>query len=146
MKRSWIAVGLWMVGHSQVHAEQLNVLIGPPSLGQGGSNPVSIPPFNPVDWQLTYVTEEQHEWVVSLVPGLLFGQRFTYENLYAALGAGLLVTSSGLGLGVNHAYGYESKPFLGKFRYQIEYRQVIGVGRYGWQFPYSFRMGVSYAL
>jgi hypothetical protein len=127
-------------------ADQLHVLIGPPSLGQGGSNPVSIPPFNPVDWQVTYVTAENREWLVSLVPGLIYGQRFQAKGLYAALGGGLLVNTTGLGLGVSHAYGFESGAFLQRFRYQIEYRQIIGVGNYGWKFPYSFRMGVSYAL
>jgi hypothetical protein len=129
-----------------LEARTIHLLIGPPSLGQGGSNPVSIPPANPVDWQFTYVTDQNREWVVSLVPGLLWGQRFYKGGFYAALGGGLLVTSSGLGLGVDHAYGYESSPFLTRLRYQVEYRQVIGIGSYGWQFPYTFRMGLSYAL
>jgi hypothetical protein len=129
-----------------LEARTIHLLIGPPSLGQGGSNPVSIPPANPVDWQFTYVTDQNREWVVSLVPGLLWGQRFYNGGLYAALGGGLLVTSSGMGLGVDHAYGYESEPFLKRLRYQVEYRQIIGIGSYGWKFPYTFRMGISYAL
>jgi hypothetical protein len=131
---------------SSGHARQLQLLIGPPSLGQGGSNPVSIPPANPVDWQFVYVNDADREWVVSLVPGLLWGQRFYKGGLYAALGGGILVTSSGVGIGVDHAYGYESQPFFRRLRYQVEYRQVIGIGSYGWQFPYTFRMGMSYAL
>lgn len=143
MKRYLLVLGL--CSHP-VQAKTLHVLIGPPSLGQGGSNPVSVPPINPVDWQFTWVTDSNTEWLVSLVPGLLWGQRFYAGGFYAALGGGLLVTSSGPGVGVDHAYGYESSPFLKSFRYQVEYRQVIGVGNYGWQFPYTFRMGVSYAL
>lgn len=143
MKRCLLVLSLCP---SVLQARTLHVLIGPPSIGQGGSNPVSVPPANPVDWQFTYVTEQNREWLVSLVPGLLWGQRFYKEGFYAALGGGLLVTSSGLGIGVDHAYGYESGPFLKRFRYQVEYRQVIGIGNYGWQFPYTFRMGLSYAL
>jgi hypothetical protein len=143
MKRYLLVLGLVP---GALTAGTLHVLIGPPSIGQGGSNPVSIPPASPVDWQFTYVTDSKREWLVSLVPGLLWGQRFYAEGFYAALGGGLLVTSSGPGVGVNHAYGYESKLFLTSFRYQVEYRQVIGVGNYGWQFPYTFRMGLSYAL
>src|SRR5688572_586401 len=129
-----------------LQAKTLHVLLGPPSIGHGGSNPVSVPPMNPVDWQFTYVTDANQEWLVSLVPGLLWGQRFYQGGLYAALGGGLLMTSSGVGVGLDHAYGYESGPFLKRLRYQVEYRQVIGVSEYGWQFPYTFRMGFSYAL
>jgi hypothetical protein len=143
MKRCVLILGLCPMA---LQAKTLHVLIGPPSIGQGGSNPVSVPPANPVDWQFTYVTDQNREWLVSLVPGLLWGQRFYQGGFYAALGGGLLVTSSGLGVGVDHAYGYESRLFLKHFRYQVEYRQVIGVGNYGWQFPYTFRMGLSYAL
>ena len=71
---------------SVAQAGTLHVLIGPPSLGQGGSNPVSIPPVNPVDWQVSYVNDAQREWVASVVPGLLYGQRFYKDGLYAALG------------------------------------------------------------
>lgn len=143
MKRYLLALSLIA---APLQARTLHVLIGPPSIGQGGSNPVSVPPANPVDWQFTYVTDQNSEWLVSVVPGLLWGKRFYQGGLYAALGGGLLVTSSGVGVGVDHAYGYESEPFLKRFRYQIEYRQVLGVGNYGWQFPYTFRMGLSYAL
>jgi len=143
MKRYLLLFGLCPTA---LHAGHLHLLIGPPALGQGGSNPVSIPPGNPVDWQFTLVTDQEREWVVSLVPGLLYGQRFYKDGFYAALGGGILVTSSGLGVGVDHAYGYESSAFFRRYRYQVEYRQVVGIGNYGWQFPYTFRMGLSYAL
>lgn len=143
MKR-WLLIGCLL--SPEMQASTLHVLLGPPALGQGGSNPVSIPPVNPLDWQLAWVTDGQAEWVVSMVPGMLWGQRFYNEGFYAAVGGGLLFTSSGLGVGVDHAYGYESGPFFKRTRFQVEYRQVIGVGNYGWQFPYSFRMGMSYAF
>lgn len=125
-------------------ARQFELLIGPPSLGQGGSNPVSIPPANPIDWQLTYINEEQREWVVSVIPGLLYGQRWQKGSLYAALGGGILITSTGLGLGVHHAFGYESKVFWRSFRFITEYRQIMGISAYTLQFPYTFRLGMRY--
>lgn len=130
----------------RLQASEFKFLLGPPSLGQGGSNPLSIPPINPVDWQLVFVTNKDREWLLSLVPGLLYGQRFRLDGFYASLGAGILVTTSGLGLGLGHAYGYESKIFASHYRFIIEYRQVLGLAEYGWQFPYTFRMGISYAL
>lgn len=126
-------------------AKKWDVVIGPPSIGQGGSNPVSIPPVSPVDWQLSYINEDDREWVFSVVPGLLYGQRWTHENLYAALGGGLLVTTSGLGIGGYHALGMETEPFWEKFRVVFEYRQIVGYASDGPQFPYTVRIGVSYA-
>jgi hypothetical protein len=131
---------------SLAEAGQFHLLLGPPSLGQGGSNPVSFPPLNPVDWQLTWLSDQKTEWVFSLIPGFFYGRRFYQGSFYAALGGGLLITPSGVGVGVDHAYGYESQPFLRNFRLQFEYRQIIGMAKYGWQFPYTFRIGVSYAM
>lgn len=125
-------------------ASAFEFLLGPPSLGQGGSNPLSIPPANPADWQLNYVNEAQRETVYSLLPGILYGQRFYLDQLYAALGGGLLFTSGGLGIGVYHAVGYQSEKFLKSLRMHVEYRQVIGLANYGAQFPYTLRLGLSY--
>lgn len=127
-----------------LEAKKWDIVIGPPSVGQGGSNPVSIPPLSPVDWQVSYVTDEEREWVFSVVPGLLYGQRWTHENIYMALGGGLLVTTSGLGIGGYHAIGMESEPFMKNFRMVFEYRQALGIASDGPQFPYTVRIGVSY--
>lgn len=83
---------------------------------------------------------------MSLVPGLLWGQRFYLDHLYASLGGGVIVTPSGIGVGGHHAIGYQSDVFLNRMRFEMEYRQVIGIANYGLQFPYTLRLGVSYAF
>jgi hypothetical protein len=126
-------------------AKKWDFLIGPPSVGQGGSNPLSIPPFSPVDWQVTYINEDDREWSFSIVPGILYGQRWTHENLYMSLGGGLIVSTGGLGVGGYHALGMETEPFWKNFRCVFEYRQAAGIAADGPQFPYTVRIGVSYA-
>ncbi len=125
-------------------AGSLEVVIGPPSLGQGGSNPVSIPPINIIDWQVAYVTDANREMIFSLVPGLFYGQRWYLDQFYAALDAGILVTTSGVGLGVAEALGYHTGTFWKRLRAQVEYRQILGIAGYGLQYPYTLRMGVTY--
>lgn len=131
---------------SPAAASSLEFLIGPPSLGQGGSNPVSIPPVNPFDWQINYVNEQQREMVFSLLPGALYGQRFYLDQVYAGLGGGVLLTSGGLGLGLYHAVGFQSGEIMKRFRMHAEYRQIVGIANYGAQFPYTLRLGLSYAF
>lgn len=122
----------------------IELLLGPPSLGQGGSNPVAIPPANPIDWQVTYVNPQKRELVFSIIPGFFYGQRWYLENVYAAFDAGILLTTSGIGAGVAQALGYHSGEIWGGARFQVEYRQIVGYARYGLQFPYTLRMGLSH--
>ena len=138
------ALPFLIAGPSPLRASSIEVVIGPPSLGQGGSNPISVPPVNIIDWQVAYVNDNAREMVFSIVPGFFYGQRWYLDQFYAALDAGLLVTTSGLGLGVANAFGYHTGKFWKHMRAQAEYRQIFGIARYGFQYPYTVRLGVTY--
>ncbi len=140
------SLSLFLLATEPLEAGSMEFLIGPPSLGQGGSNPLSVPPLNPLDWQISYVNDAQREMVFSLIPGISYGQRFYLKQIYAALGGGVLFTTGGLGVGVHQAIGIQSNDILKNLKIQLEYRQVIGIANYGPQFPYSLRIGLSYAF
>jgi hypothetical protein len=130
----------------RAQAGTVSALLGPPSLGQGGSNPVSIPPGNVIDWQASYRTDSNSEWMVSVVPGIYYGQRFTKERLTLGLGGGLLIGVNGVGLGLYQSLGFATQPFWKKYRLEAEYRQIIGYTEAGVEFPYTLRIGVSYEI
>ena len=125
-------------------ASQYALLLGPSSLGQGGSNALSIPPLAPAEWQFNYVNDEQREWLISLVPGIFLGQRFVKDHLYASLSGGLSFGRDGLGMGVGTAMGLQSRLIDRYGRFQIEYRQVLALGHFGVESPYTVRIGVAY--
>ncbi len=127
-------------------AGSISALIGPPSLGQGGSNPVSIPPANIIDWQASYRGDQGSEWTLSVIPGLYYGRRWTKERFSLGVGAGVLISTQGVGLGVYQSVSYQTEPFWKRYHFEAEYRQVIGYVSKGVEFPYSFRIGISYDL
>ncbi|MBC7531804.1 MAG: hypothetical protein H7318_09515 [Oligoflexus sp.] len=128
------------------NAGTITALIGPPSLGQGGSNPLSIPPTNIIDWQASYRTDEGREWMVSVIPGLYYGQRWTKERFSLGVGGGIVIGTNGVGFGVYQSLGYMTEAFWNKYHFEAEYRQVIGYVDKAAEFPYSFRIGISYDL
>lgn len=130
----------------EAYAGRLGALLGPPSLGQGGSNPVSIPPLNPLDWQLTYLTDDDREFMVSVVPGLFYGQRWRKDQFSIGFAGGLLISTSGVGVGVSQSLHWETRAFWNGWRFEAEYRQVIGVTEIGVEFPYAIRLGLNYEI
>ena len=128
----------------RAYGARISAVIGPPTLGQGGSNPLSIPPGNPVDWQVSYINDAGREWMLSIIPGIFYGQRFQIDQVTIGLGGGILVSSNGLGVGVYQSVGWETLPFWKVYRAEVEYRQVIGLAAEGTEFPYTLRIGVSY--
>ena len=61
---------------------KISVKVGPPATGNGGTNPMSIPPANPVEYDITWVTDSNREWTFSIVPGWLYGRRFQLDKAY----------------------------------------------------------------
>lgn len=123
-------------------AGQLTLRLGPPSLGNGGTNPVGLPP-GIQDVDITYLTKNNFEMNFSIVPGLLFGKRAVHESgFYMSLGGGLIISANGSGLGPYAGFGWESS---GKtFKFNAEFKQSAGVTAAGIVTPYALRLGMTY--
>ena len=121
-------------------AGELSLRVGPPQVGSGGSNPLSLPPVNPTEYELEYCTSNNFEMSLALTPGLLFGGRSRMASgVYVGAGGGLILDANGLGPGVYSALGYTHGLF------NIEMKQAIGydTGKRKVLSPYALRMGIS---
>ncbi len=128
---------------TQVSAGTLTLRLGPPSVGQGGANPLGIPPGS-TDMEFAWITESQWETSFSVSPGFLIGKRHKWEGLYVGIGGGLIISSNGVGLGPYSSFGWESS---GSFlRYGIEYKQALGFASSGLVSPYALRAGLGIVL
>ncbi|RZA21052.1 MAG: hypothetical protein EOP10_17265 [Proteobacteria bacterium] len=147
MKTSLRLITLFaVIGTTKAEAGRVSALIGPPSLGQGGSNPVSVPPFNAIDWQVHYVTDHDTEFMVSVIPGFFLGKRWRKDQLSIGFAGGMLISTNGLGVGLSQSLSWESQPFWTNWRFEAEYRQVIGYTVLGAEFPYAIRLGINYEI
>lgn len=116
--------------------------VGPPAVGGGGSNPVGLPPSAP-DLELNYMTENNWETSLSVVPGVLYGKRFDIGNFYVGLGGGLIISGNGSGFGPYSSFGWESG---GRFRFSVEYKQALGITSSGLVSPYALRLGAGFVM
>jgi hypothetical protein len=125
----------------------MTVHVGPPSLGSGGSNPVSFPPVNPLEYEIIYITDARTEFCLAAVPGLLFGKRSdsSSSGAYISFGGGLVIDSNGAGPGVYSSFGWESK---GSIRFNAEYKQAVGFDFGGDTIisPFAIRVGAAFDL
>ena len=130
-------------------AGELTVNVGPPSLGSGGSNPVSIPPVSPVEYQLELVSQSGYEGSLAFSPGIFFGKRSWSKGdsgVYVGLGGGYVIDINGAGPGTYASLGYESS---GKsFRFNAELKQAAGYDfqRKNVLTPYSIKLGMSFVF
>lgn len=125
------------------NAKTLTIHVGPPSVGAGGSNPISIPPVQPVEYEVVYLTDKDREWSVGLVPGLLYGARFYQNPFYVGLGGGLVISVNGGGPGIYSSFGVN----LGQsIQFNFEFKKALGLnlGSTSLVSPYALRMGVSF--
>jgi len=149
MLRSLIVVFLLalttFIGSNVAKAEDvLTMRLGPPGAGNGGPNPMSIPPGVP-DIEVTWLTSRNFEVNVALVPGLLFGQRWKGpEGIYVSGGGGLVINANGVGLGGYTGFGYEAG--TGRIRFNAEFKQALGIAGGGLISPYALRIGAGMAL
>lgn len=149
MKRKYLALAacltwVFCIPSESAFAGRLSALLGPPSLGQGGSNPISVPPANPLDWQLSWLTDKDQEFMLSVIPGFFYSQRWRKDQFAIGFGGGLLISANGPGVGLSQSLHWESTPFWTNWRLEAEYRQVIGVTEIGAEFPYAIRFGTGY--
>lgn len=127
-------------------ASLLTVHIGPPAIGTGGSNPLSIPPTNPIEYEVSYVSASKFESNISLSPGLLFGYRAGDDRgLYFGMGGGLVISSNGTGPGVYSSVGYHIGESI---KFNIEFKQALGYALSSAHLvsPYAIRAGISFEM
>jgi hypothetical protein len=141
-----LLLGAWVAAAPAALAGSMTIHVGPPSVGTGGSNPLSVPPINPMEYELTYLTDGDYEINAAVTPGLLFGRR-SHANgkggLYVSFGGGLVIDANGSGPGAYSAFGWES---AGKWRFNIEYKQALGYdfSKDNVMNPYAVRLGLSF--
>ena len=129
-------------------AGELVVHVGPPSLGSGGSNPVSIPPVNPLEYEFEFVTSGGFETSIAASPGILFGARSSDHGsgVYVGMGGGAVFDVNGVGPGAYASLGYDSS---GKrFRFNAELKQAAGYdfGQKHVLTPYAIRLGMAFVF
>jgi hypothetical protein len=115
---------------------------GPPSTGNGGANPVGIPP-SLIDMEFSYLTDSKWETSLSVCPGVTLGKRQQSGGFYLGYGAGLIINSNGGGLGPYTSFGWESSS---KYKFGAEYKQAIGATSAGMIFPYAVRLTFGFGL
>lgn len=129
---------------SEASASSFSFKTGPFAAGNGGTNPAAVPPVNPADWELTYVTEGDFETSFSVIPGLLVGKRFREDNYYVSLGGGGLIGVNGAGAGVYTAFGYVTGEKRQGWHFNFEYKQTAGYSPSTKRFmsPSALRVGI----
>jgi hypothetical protein len=141
-----VLASFW-VGANSASGSSLTVHLGPPGLGNGGSNPVSIPPINPLDYEVTYLTDNDYEWNFAFTPGLTFGKRETLPSeIYASIGAGLILNANGVGPGVYSAVGWNAGGDSQPVRFNLEFKQALAIANGRIISPYAFRIGAIFDL
>lgn len=123
----------------------LTVHVGPPALGNGGPNPVSIPPINPTEWEVIWLTESDIEWNFAVTPGLMAGKRAELPyGMYVGMGGGLVLDANGAGPGIYSSFGINTGH---QIRFNAEVKQAVGYAfGSGLISPYAIRLGVSFPM
>jgi hypothetical protein len=138
----WIILCSLLLGLGKsAFAGVVNLRLGPPGVGTGGTNPLGIPP-GPTDIELGYVSQSKWETSISAVPGLFLGKRLDFSGPYMSLGGGIAISANGVGPGPYAAFGYDFGK--SKFRFNVEYKQAIGFTSSNIINPYALRIGVAW--
>jgi hypothetical protein len=128
---------------SNLFAHGLFLKMGPPSLGNGGPNPLGIPP-KPIDMELTYVHQD-FEMSVG-VPALSLGWKILQSEWGGSIAAGpaLVLSAHAGGIGAYSSFAYtSSKEGLA---FIAEYKNYLGISSEGLIMPYSLRIGLGYVF
>ncbi len=114
--------------------------LGPPGLGTGGPNPLSIPPAGG-DVALSYVTDKGVEYNASVISLSVARRTSIKSGFYLSLGGGVAISANGGGFGPYAGFGYEGGcGWIGCFT--AEYQQALGVGLGPVVAPSALRMGI----
>ncbi len=138
-----LALSFFLAFSSQpTYGNGMTLNVGPLSGGQGGSNPLSIPPLNFAEYQLIYTTAQNSEFVLGLIPGIFYGVRTSERGpFYASLGAGLVIGYSGAGPGVMSSVGMNV--FCSLVCLNLEFRQAIAPSGKSLISPFAVRIGAA---
>lgn len=129
----------------EVTGTEVGLRLGPAAVGNGGSNPVSIPPSNPIDYEFYLVGDSQWVLDLSVSPGLFYGWRTKLgKDLYASMGPGLAINANGAGPGVFGAIGYMFT--CESFCFGIEVKQALGITSGGLISPYAMRLSFGWNM
>jgi hypothetical protein len=114
---------------------------GPPSVGSGGPNPVSIPPAGR-DMGLSYVTDKGTEYNLAITGFSVASRHKTKWGGYSSLGAGFAFSANGGGIGPYGAFGIElgCGGWVGCF--SAEFTQALGLGFGELASPTALRVGI----
>lgn len=127
---------------SPSYSNGMTLNVGPLSGGQGGSNPLSIPPLNFAEYQFIYTTSQNSEFVVGIIPGVFYGIRSSEKGpFYASVGGGLVIDMNGVGVGVMSSAG--ANLFCSKVCLNVEYRHALAPSKGTLLSPYALRIGAS---
>lgn len=114
---------------------------GPPSVGSGGPNPISIPPaFG--DMGIAYITDKGVEYNLAATGFALALRDKASWGGYTSLGGGFAWSVNGGGIGPYAAFGFESGcgSWVGCF--SMEFSQALGFGSGHMAAPTALRMGI----
>ena len=114
---------------------------GATSVGNGGPNSLGIPP-RATDLGITYITKSMFEYNLNLM-GLSVGRRQYYKwGGILGIGAGLIISSNGAGIGPTSIFGYEFFRSKAGYAMSFEYAQSLGFSFSGNIIsPYIVRFG-----
>jgi hypothetical protein len=131
-----------LAGPGVAAASELIARFGPAATGNGGPNPLGIPP-GAADIELSYVTDGKTEINLSVVPGLFVGKRYEKSQFYASGGGGLVITGNGTALGGYAAVGFEQGDTI---KFNADFKQALGLSGAGLISSYALRVGAAYVF
>ena len=129
-------------------AGSITLHLGPPGVGSGGANPVSIPPTNILEYELEYITNNDFETCLGISPGIFFGKRTRVSSggAYVGLGGGAVIDTNGAGPGIYSSLGFNSSGKV--IQFNAEVKQAIGIdfSHHILISPYAVRIGATFIL
>ncbi len=129
---------------------EFEMLVGPPSLANGGSNPVSVPPSFLVEYEATLTTKSRWHFRLGLSPhivaaGKLFKLKYGFQT---AIGASVVNSLQGYGPGIFSVFGWHSPCAVKRVCFSAQYIQDVGVSITEWKIttPFAVRMGLVWKI
>jgi hypothetical protein len=129
---------------------EVEVLVGPPSLASGGSNPISLPPANIAEYEVTLTTKSRWHFRLGLTPhiaaaGRLFKLKYGFQT---AVGASIVNSLHGYGPGIFSVFAWQSPCALKRLCFTAQYIQDVGLSVTQWQItaPFGVRLGLVWKI